>query len=465
MKKVILFLACIHCYTACNNETVIPADPQETPRQPLELFMPGAETVSVYSTATVSECMIDTLWVLVFQGNTKRWVEKIEGSRVMNNGQATQLLPQLKHKIDNGNTVICIANVAPNPDTTSVTPDRINACFKPKQGFYCGGDFLPMYGEIKSWSPAGAYTCRMIRAVAKIQVQLGPSFAYTPVRLYFSDFSPNDVKYKIYHFPDSGFVQPKSTLAGIPGKSSSITPIFNFLQKDDATEAQTNAYIYEFQSSIHTIGDTVTLIDKKKWHVSRPFILLTRDIPLQMLPQYYRLDFYNSADSEFLDIKRNHHYLFTINKVRSEGYISEYTAITNTGSNIEYTIRVDDGQYITSNGQYAVVTSVDTVRISGDVTNQTVATFRFINPSGQMINYIDSDTGGTQGLNEISVEVTTVKPNGATLSITSPEELVNAFVITGTKRELKITTTGGLTEGVIRFKLGNITHRLPVKKI
>jgi hypothetical protein len=122
--------------------------------------------------------MIDTVWVCVFKADSaKRWVEKIGRSRILNNGQATQLLPQLKHKLNNGDIVICIANVGSNPDTTTVTPGTINACFpiktKSPWHHYLGGDYLPMYGEIASWSPAGAYTCRMIRAVAKIQIQLG----------------------------------------------------------------------------------------------------------------------------------------------------------------------------------------------------------------------------------------------------------------------------------------------------
>jgi hypothetical protein len=461
MKKVILFLAGIHCYTACNNETVIPADPQESPRQPLELFIPGTETVSVYSTATESECTIDTLWVLVFDGDTqtKRWAEKIGRSQIMNNGQATQLLPQLKHTINNGDRVICIANVRENPDTTNVTPDNINTCFKTRHFYYYfdGDQLLPMYGEIPSWSAAGAYTCRMIRAMAKVQVQLGPTFSDVT-----GDFNADNVSYWIYNHPLDGFIQPKSTLAGIPGTAGDIFEAgLKFLQKDGATAVQTSAFIYEYQSSIHTITDTVTNVGIKTFHSERPLIYLIKNLYDPVKERHYRLDFYNAADSEFLDIKRNHHYLFTINKVGSDGYGEEREsslagteAYYNPGSNIEYTIRVDDNsQSVTSNGQYAVVTSVDTVRIPGNVTNQTVATFRYIDPKGTL------KLRPEVGLNSISVE--SVQPNTATLFVTPS----GTNQITNTNQPLQITTTGNLEQAVILFKLGNIMHRLPVKKI
>jgi hypothetical protein len=442
MKRITLFLVSILCYTACNNEIVIPVEPQETqPRQPLELFMPDADMVSVYSTATVSECMIDTVWVLVFNGNTKRWVEKIGRSAVMNNGQATQLLPQLKHKIENGNTVICVANVAPNPDTTSVTPNNINTCFKTKTlTHYDGDDYLPVYGKIDSWSPTGSYTCRMTRAVAKIQVQMGIATADVP-----TDFRPDNVTYEIRNISSGGYVQSGSTPTGIPGAAGVSTSSFKIRPQENATEAETNAFIYEYQSGIHTIDDATTDIGIKNFHIKRPHIILTKGTGVGA--RYYRLDFYNRADSSFLDIIRNHHYIFTINKVSSEGYTTVADAQNNPGSNIEYTISVKDGsQAITSNGQYAIVTSVDTVKVSTSVMNQAVATFRYIDPTGAM----------NTSVNSISVE--SVRPDNA-LTIEAP---TGANPITNASQELKITSYN-LVEGVILFRLGNISHRLYVR--
>jgi hypothetical protein len=89
-----LLIAGILCFAACNNDIEIPEESEEA-EQCIELFVPDAQEVSVYSAATVSECMIDT--VCVFKADSSiSFIEKIDSSQVTNNGQATQLLPQLK---------------------------------------------------------------------------------------------------------------------------------------------------------------------------------------------------------------------------------------------------------------------------------------------------------------------------------------------------------------------------------
>jgi hypothetical protein len=101
---------------------------------------------------------------------------------------------------------------------------------------------------------------------------------------------------------------------------------------------------------------------------------------------------------------------------------------------------------------------VDTARISGDVTAETVATFRYINPT-------EVDLDAAIITDTIYVEYGSVKPSGAKLEITDPVMAPYSRQTTASNRDLKITTTGNLTEAVIIFWFGNIRHRLPVKKI
>ncbi|MDR0700467.1 MAG: hypothetical protein LBG28_14810 [Tannerella sp.] len=124
----------------------------------------------------------------------------------------------------------------------------------------------------------------------------------------------------------------------------------------------------------------------------------------------------------------------------------EYTARTHPGSNLEYTVVVDGSmQYITSNGQYAVATSVDTVRISGVVDNMAVTTYRYINPTE--VNII-------RGL----VTVESVQPANATLEITAPVVsdpiLGQTHPILGQTQTLRITASNDLEEGVLLFWKG-----------
>jgi hypothetical protein len=390
-----------------------------------------------------------------------KFIEKIGRSQVMHNGQATQLLPQLKHKIENGNIVACIANVAPNPNIANVLHlDSINSCFpvtKSYQSHYIGGDFLPMYGEIKSWSPAGAYTCLMTRAVAKIQVQLGPSFS-TVV----SDFNVENVTYQVWWVTTSNFIQRKQDQAPNAVWEASSNPSWytahrNLLQKTGATETQTNVFIHEYQSS--SFGRNREAFDKKTWSQIRIYILLTKRIGANQ--KWYRLEFYDHAKSEFIEVLRNHHYLFTINRVDSDGYNSTYEVQAFPGSNIEYTITVDDNALsITSNGQYAMVTSVDTVRIQSDVTDQAVTKYKAIYPP-ELTKPL-----GMPMTDTIFVDTKSIQPDDVELIIKSPKDTYwqDNPMITEDYQDLVITTAGKLKETVILFKYGNITHRLPVRR-
>ncbi|MDR2384887.1 MAG: hypothetical protein LBD80_04380 [Tannerella sp.] len=473
MRKITLFIAVILCCAACNNEIEVPVEPEETGQQ-LELFVPDAAEVNVYSAATVSECMIDSMWVCVFDNTRKkRFVEKIKGDQIMHNGQARQLLPQLKQKINNGDIVVCIAN-ANVLDTVNITPDNINSKISAKRLAYLGGNSLPMYGEIESWSSAGAYTCRMTRAVAKIQVQLGASFEALDIFPDLNPFNEKQALWRIANTPQYVYIQPKSTPAGRPSASGTIfynpTDQSNlssvFLQREGATAILTTVYVYEMQSSIHKVNDTINPIDKTKFDAARPCIIVSY-YPggSNRNNRFYRLDFYDHAKKEYIDILRNHHYLFTINRVGSEGYGgyenygSMEEVLNNPPSNIEYTVYVNDNsRSITSNGQYAVVTNVDTVWLTGDVTDQTVATYRYINPTGTPLTIL-TDT--------IYVRPSYLnKPSGATLTITSPPMYPLPISATGgtANHELKITTSGNLDSTVIHFRFGGIHHYLPVRK-
>jgi hypothetical protein len=458
MKRFALLTACILCFTACNSEVELPADPP-APSQQIQLFLSDMETVSVYSAATAAECTIDTLWVAVFDGNAKRWVEKIEGSRILNNGHETMLVPQLKHEIENGNTVVCIANPRSGlypPDTTTLTYDRINVCFLVPFGFPYAA--LPMYGQIDSWSATNV-VCQMTRSVAKIQIQLGEAFeSVYPLNV-------TDIQYYLCGLPFVCEIKLQSppvlyTGAAYVGFGNHVRYL---LQNETVTEAEKSRYVYEYPNSSYKIDDIANPINKNEFDSRRTFVVL--HIITNQQQHCYRLDFYDHATQEYIDIKRNHRYLFTINKISSPGYLWPKwdECWYNPPSNIEYTVRVeDDSRSITSNGQYAVVTRDDTVKITGDVTDQAVTTFRYINQTGSTLQ-TQTDT--------IYVESPHIRvlPPGATLTITSPQVIgENLFPITntnGVNQELRITTTGNLEEANIIFRFGNIWHYLPVRKV
>lgn len=439
MRKITFFIVSILCITACNNE-ILDREKESAESQSIELSMPEATEVSVYSEATVSECTIDSIWVLEFNnsGTTLLHHELIKGSRIINRGYATQLLPQLSFTPTNGSLIICIANCDSTASFSGLTKSTINNCFSSRREYHSDGESLPMYGEL-GWSTS-SYTCRMTRAVAKIRVQMGSEVSDVT-----GNFTAENVSYKIYNHSKGGNIQPSTPVVGkpqtLPGTGTGT--LFYLLQKN-GTGAK-NAYLYEYPTSTKDATGSSTL-DKTKFDAGRQYIILEKDN--SGTKTYYRLDFYN-ADT-FININRNHHYIFTIQKVRSEGYTALAQAQNNPGSNIEYTIKIDDdSEFVKSNGQYAIVTSVDTAYVvpkGTAVNNYTIATAKYVLPAGISL--------GASTTNTITVK-----------SVVSPGTMALSGITTlsASNGDIKVNTNASFTEGVITIKLGNITHDLHVK--
>jgi hypothetical protein len=450
MKRITFFIISILCFTACNNEIVIEQPKPEQTGQ-IKLIVPDAEKVSVYSTATPSECMIDTLWVIAFRSNAKIWAEKIDVSKIVKNGQAIQLLPQLAHhkEIETGDLVYIVANVSPTDTALLLTNSDINTVFPLNKPYYSGGDYLPMFGEM-TWS-AFDFTCTMTRAVAKVQVQMGTNVSDATVSPY-TAFTAENVSFKIYNSARGGHIRGSSyPILGPFIDSTSTKRSFDLIQKSGATESQTNAYIYEYPSSSRTGLNSITPISDDDFNKDRQYIVLEVDNSAWGSdPKYYRLDFYNAISRKFIDTKRNHNYLFTINKVRSIGYDNPHDL---PGSNIEYTIKVDDeSTYIVSNGQYAIAVSSDTIYLTnpGPHTNITVATARYILP--QEMPTLAANTNNSIGLSHSEI----IPSNSMTFGSPFTNKLSD------TNNEIKITTQPGFQKGRISMYLGNIRATITI---
>ncbi len=470
MKRIAFFLVSIYCLSACNNEMIGPDNLTDEKNSQIELIMPDVEDVHLYSTASFNENYIDSLWVIVFDGASstanKKWVEKIKGSDIIRNGYASQLLPQLKHIPLIDWRIVCIANVdATTTDTTNVTPTTINNYFRlNKQDFY-DGLHLPMYGEfiwgdfIYQPSKSG-YSCEMVRAVAKIHVQMG-----TSVPDVTGNFTAENVRFRVHNGGGEGRIQPAAT-ATTGGYAFTHTPnLYQLLQFTGATERNTTPYIYEFPSSSYISTGSVTpqLIATTNadttFHAQRLHLILEKNNYLQGYdPTYYRLDFYNPVTKKYLDAKRNHHYIFTINKVRSEGYLSIAEAKANPGSNIEYTILITDGaKQVVSNGQYAIVASLDSIIPGmGMAYTKNMGTVRCqLPPEMANMNSISN--------NSISLEVTSVYPSGILNPITLASPSPAILTVANQTVSISVNASVLLLDGTIIFKLGNITLRLPIR--
>jgi hypothetical protein len=410
MKRITFLIASALCLLSCNNKTDILEPEVDSEEGRITLNLPDA-TVQTYSSATASECKIDLLWVIEFNSAGNRVNDTlISQNQILGNGSTTQLLPQLPFTPTDGNKIVFIANSDewrwPHPNRSNLKYSNINADFQLKiTAVYVDGSYLPMYGEIESW-PA-TYSCEMVRAVAKIQVQMGADVSDVT-----GNFKPEYVTYQIHNRGKEGLIQSQGIIQGkhfdaITSHPQVSTPIFSLLQKADALGVLKTACLYESPSRDTTawgypVFDSI-------FHKDRTFILFTKKVGTDDAT-YYRLDFYDPGTKKFLDTKRNHHYIFTINKISSEGYSGPASAYDNPGSNIEYEVRIEDGSsHVTSNGQYAVVTSVDSAYVEAPAANATVCTARYQLPVEMTDIYVSIN----------SITLTDVNPTGS-ITLVSP---------------------------------------------
>ena len=454
MKRITFFILSILCFTACNNEGIETEKPQ-TPEPQIQLIFPDAKEVNVYSTATESECKIADLWVLEFTSGGALVNNKfITVGDIVKNGQAAQLLPQLPFKPANSNRVVCIANSGIT-NIAGLNYGNINTIFPlTSNRYYSGGDYLPMYGEL-IWG-SNNYICEMTRAVAKVQVQMGTSVSDVT-----TNFSAENVTYRIYNVGYSGHIQPNAGVQGTVINAATTTGSFNLIQKIGAAEAQTHAYIYEFPSSTQTgIGPALpggpgTTVANSAFAINRQHIILEKDNGANQ-NTFYRLDFYDpntNPTPTFLDTKRNHHYIFTINKVRSEGYTTWQQARDNPGGNIEYVVNVGEDAKATSNGQYAIVSSLDTIKVpagTGAHNGIVGGTVRY-QPGAAMTTPLVTSIN-TMTVSGAGLTVPTTPTAANTLDIVAPYDRV----------DIVVNVALGFTTGSITFNLGNITHTIPV---
>jgi hypothetical protein len=368
----------------------------------IKLFIPNANEVQTYSTATPRENYIEKCVVITFYGDTK--AKKNAGiiddvNKITNNGMANALLPQLSFKIGSGDIVYVICNTELDESAlNSITTESDINGIKPGRDYYFGGEALPMSGKTESWSMSSVIT--LTRAVAKIQIKLGDT--YTSGSGFHQGNRHPSWSWERFEERYCGFVicnyaGKSNIMDSIPLLSKNLSgnnPIYGIHEKAlrfmqyAATEDSMAIYVSEYQNSVKDCYGAPILANK--FDKNRLFLLMINQVVAGkpsgpgLRVAMWRLDFYDAMTKTFLDIKRNHTYTFTINQIRSTPYFetidhsdndiywmlntcntcnTNYQVWNNPGSNIEYTVRVEDDwtNAIYSNGQYALSFSTDSI--------------------------------------------------------------------------------------------------------
>jgi len=389
MKKIpLLVMFCSLLIIGCTEKDGVDISSENNQ---ISLVIAEPEKISVYSTATTRENMIEDCFVIVFDNSgVFKACEKVDVSKIARNGSETQLLPQLDTEIITSDKVFVICNTGLTAVPSGIiTENDLNDKFKPAKDYYLGGDALPMSGSF-IWAPQSA-TAVMIRTVAKVQIKLGESFNIgglenVPEWYNFavnydeskSGFIIGNYGGKSNIIASSGLSQNTSGQSAFYGTTSE-NRFIRFLQYADSEDYMT-LYINEYPNSTKDCeGNTIA---DDAFNEKRSFLLMVDQITQGSAnlgngtkANAWRLDFYDPITKKYIDIKRNHHYTFVINNIRSMPYeyhgthtvstafSGDQEAWHNPASNIEYLVLVQEtwASHNYSNGQYGLSLSTDTI--------------------------------------------------------------------------------------------------------
>jgi hypothetical protein len=507
MEKVTrasIVLWCAIFASGCSVDERMEAVPQEEEASRIAIFIPGAEEVRVYSTATADENRIEDCFVVVFdQSGVFRTAEKIDVLDITNNGEATALLPQLstvKLNIDDRVYVLCNTGLSAAP--TGIIESNINSKFPPAKDYYFSGEALPMSGSVR-WSPTAASTVTLTRAVAKVQVRLGEtfsvgnleSFPYLTLGVWDADFFKYNVRRCGFiagnYAGRSDILQPSSGLSQTLSGNPSFFTYEKYIRLMQFATADSMAiYISEYPNS--TKDREGTTIPDDVFDVKRQYLFMLDRVDNNILGNddglvgLWRLDFYDAANKKYLDIKRNHTYTFTINRIQSMPYILPVGALGNStlsglfqipglslnvpASNVEFTIEVKEednwANAIYSNGQYAVLLSAGTIN-DGNINlpfKIKVYTPAGIDPlSNGSIAVYDSEQSPAGG----TASAFTVYRNGS--SVTDYANLPFEFPADGTTDVITFkfdhlhARASYFNDAGLYIYLGNISRKIPIR--
>ena len=199
------------------------------------LKIPDVSDVNVYSVAAPSENYINDCIVLAFRGATPATSapdnsEVVDVSKILNNGSATPILPQLTFVPQAGDRLYVICNTGQTTVPAGLAENNIDARFSLSVPGV-GGDNIPMYGLIDGYSATAV--CVMTRAEAKVQVKMGVSVPDNT-----ADFTLENVTYQVVNFSNEGYITAKNTINEKTNLGSAGATYFKLLQTDGERQSR-----------------------------------------------------------------------------------------------------------------------------------------------------------------------------------------------------------------------------------
>ncbi len=478
-----------HIFSVLLCGTLLPGcmkDDTQTPaavkRDILQLSVPGQATVSVYSTEDENECRLFNYWMLVFRSGALVHKQTEASVAPTANGTTSPSIVLDSFQPAPGDMIYVVAN-APAGLTFNLNGFSVGS---PESGLSSrlvianpvGLDGKqpatgqPMFGKT-GWTDAGQNVCLMVRALAKITVEVEPALLSPGER-----WADKTLKWKISGSPYQTSVETTYNPATKCYEIPDPTVYYSGWNTSNGVFGNLNVPLYSASYPNATVASGNQIVSKNRFSKGRTALMLSAEDNISGQTEYYRLDFSRqtrttsldySAENEFLDIECNTHYTFRIRSVKSDGYTTYAEAWQNPGSNIEYTVDGSgyDGCSVTSNGQYGLLISEEKALVFNDIST----------PIPLLKFKLASSANGSFDLDTRTVAL--VGADKQTLIPTSQIQLQvgpgtpasssgNSFDISNFSffypLELSYTSSSTLPsqEVYLRFVAGNITKYIPV---
>lgn len=201
----------------------------------------------------------------------------------------------------------------------------------------------------------------------------------------------------------------------------------------------------------HTTTDPLYLFESKK--ENQTFVIIKSNF--NGADGYHRLNLWDRDTKEFYGIKRNYHYIISINKIGTAGYRTAQEAIEAQPSNkdIDYEIEITDpySHDIVTNGEQYLTVSNSELRIyqSGEINDLVATTFSYTVPTPAQ------NTWTTGSITAKGTGLSIVGATGNVLSL--PVQEVQS-------RELKVNLAQNFTSGTLELRMGNLAKIIKITK-
>lgn len=428
-------------------------DPNSESMVTFSLQVPGSSSPSSRALEETDENSVTEIDILGFDKNRGEYVYKAS----CNNITGTSKIKSFTIKLRQGEYDLVIfanarsiINSVQLEGKTKTNALALLTTTMPSGGKWIANTGTSGYKPFPMWGDVGIVTVSS-QANAEQNATLTRMTARVDVQVSANNFILTSVD--VYNYKTKGTLVPKNAgKPNVPQSSNLIGPITYEETEINTEENQCTNEIYIFESDNHTEDDDV------KDLTDRTCLVVGGKWKDDDKPTYYRMDFaiMENNTQVYLDVLRNHKYIFNITKVSGPGHDDSETAFKSVPTNIEAEVlewnEVDGGDIIFDGQNYLSISPEMLFEFMRDADTKNVKVKTNVSEGFQIIKITEKNNG-------------TEIDNTGWLTI---NKNLNTYYGTGeTSETIEISVSqnsGSDREGYIYIKAGRLEAKLIIKQ-